>query len=419
MNDVQLMIHHLAVALTIGLLIGIERGWKERRAAEGERVAGVRTFALLGLFGGVAALLGDRFGALLIGLIFLGLAGLLGFAYFQQQERDDDAGMTSLIASLLTFLLAALAASGEAVAAVAASVVTMLILNQKPLLHRWIRALRPGELRSGILLLLISAVALPVLPDHAYGPYQALNPYEIWWMVVLIATISFVGYFAIKIGGTRNGVLFTGIFGGFAASTAVTLHFARMARREPVLAPVLATGTLLACGTMLPRMLLVTGLINPALLPLLAGPVLLMSLPVYLPALVLLRQAARVSGDIAAPLRSPLELRTALLFGLLLALVLLLGRALQAGFGNAGVLALAAASGVADVDAIALSLAHMGDAVVALKTAVAGLVIAAATNTLAKGVLAVAIGGSRNLLRVGLPLGMSAVVGYALTWWNW
>jgi uncharacterized membrane protein (DUF4010 family) len=340
MNEFQTMLYHLGVALVIGLLVGIQRGWKERRAPKGERVAGVRTYALIGMLGGVSSLLGARYGALMIGLLFIGLAAVSATVYRARQERDEDAGVTSLVASLLTFVLGALAGEGEVIVAVAASVVTILVLNQKPLLHHWVRALEPHELRAGIELLLISAVLLPILPNQGYGPWQALNPYAIWWMVVLIGVISFVGYFAIKVGGTRNGALFTGLFGGLASSTAVTLHFSRLTRREPSAAGLMATSILLACGTMVPRTLLIVSLINPALFQPLLVPLSAMAVVIYVPALLYLRSARATENDIESPLKSPLELRAALLFGALLAVVLVLGKALRAAFGDAGILAM-------------------------------------------------------------------------------
>jgi uncharacterized membrane protein (DUF4010 family) len=418
MNETQTLLFQLGVALAIGLLVGVERGWQERSAEEGGRVAGVRTYGLVGLLGGVSALLGTHFGALLIGLLFIGLAIVLGIAHRLQQAEDDDAGVTSLVAALLTFVLGALAVHGETLVAVACAVVATLLLNQKPLLHRWVNALRPEELRAGIKLLLISAVMLPVLPNARYGPWEALNPYAIWWMVVLIAAISFVGYFAVKLGGARNGVLFTGLFGGLASSTATTLHFARLGRREPGMAPALAAGILLACGTMMPRMLLVASVLNPALFAMLLPPVLAMALVSYAPVVFYLRRKPDDEHGMSSPVDNPLELRTALTFGALLALVMLLGRALQDYFGDAGVLVLAAVSGITDVDAIVLSLARMSQDDLGMRVAVTGMVIAAAANNLTKGAMASAIAGRPVALRAGLPLFASAAVGLGVQWWR-
>lgn len=411
------MLYHLGVALAIGLVVGIERGWTERDAGEGERIAGLRTFGLIGLLGGAAGLLADSYGALVVGAVFVGLAILLSTAYFASRDDDDDNGVTSLVASLLTFVLGVLATRGQLEVAVASAVVATLLLSQKPRLHGWVRALEPRELQAGIRLLLISAVALPLLPDRGYGPWQALNPYAIWWMVVLIATISFAGYFAIKLAGAARGVLFTGLFGGLASSTAVTLDFSRLARREPALAPVLASGILLACGTMLPRVLVVATVLNVELFARLWLPVAAMACVIYLPALYGLRRRGEDRTPLSSPMGNPLGLRTALFFGVVLGLVLLLGKALQAVFGDAGVLALAVVSGITDVDPITLSLARMSQEDLALGVAATGILLATSTNTLTKGVMAAMMGGRAMMLRVALPLFSSAGIGTALGLW--
>ncbi|MGD8803934.1 MAG: MgtC/SapB family protein, partial [Gammaproteobacteria bacterium] len=240
MSEELQVFYHLCVALAIGLLIGVERGWKEREAQEGERVAGVRTFGLIGLLGGGTALLAEQLGSLVLGLAFVGMAGALTTVYVVNfRSSEDDAGITSLITGLLTFVFGALTVMGQAAVAAAFAVVTTLLLSYKPVLHQWVSALEVDELRAGIKLLLISVVLLPILPDQGFGPWQALNPYEMWWMVVLVASISFTGYFAIKIAGTRRGTVLTGLFGGLASSTALTLHFSRMSRGNDKLAPML------------------------------------------------------------------------------------------------------------------------------------------------------------------------------------
>jgi len=417
MNEEYLVFYNLGVALAIGLLIGVERGWQDREAGEGARVAGVRTYGVIGLLGGCCALLAESTGPIALGLGFAALAGVLVTVYVANLRYEKDVGITSLVAGLLTFSLGALAVVGELAIAAASAVVTVLLLSQKPRLHRWVQALEQRELHAGIKLLLISVVLLPVLPDKGYGPWQALNPYTIWWMVVLIASLSFVGYFAIRIGGTRQGMFFTGLFGGLASSTALTLHFSRLSRKNRELNPILAIGILFACGTMFGRMLLVSSMLNYRLFELLLLPALLMSLLVYLPVLFYWHRQPDPSTGLGSPLSNPLELKTAIMFGLLLALVMLLGKALQSEFGESGLIALATASGVADVDAITLSLARMSAEDLAPRTAALGVIVAAASNSLAKGLMATLIGGVRVGLMVGIPLLVAAVSGVLFTWY--
>jgi uncharacterized membrane protein (DUF4010 family) len=420
MSAVQQHLYFLSVALAIGLLIGLERGWQERKAEEGHRVAGLRTYGLLGLLGGVVGLLSEHFGPLILGLAFVALIGGLTAIYIVNLPTEKDVGITSLVAALLTFGFGALAAVGEVAVAAASAVVTTLLLSYKPQLHRWVRGLEMAELRAGIKLLIISVVCLPILPDRGFGPWQALNPFEIWWMVVLIAAISFVGYFAVKIGGPRRGVIFTGLFGGLASSTAVTLNLARTERRGGGMTTLLAAGILFACGTMFPRMLLVASLINPSLFRMLVIPALVMSLLAYGPAMRYWRSGLSKDPDIGAPLQNPLELKAALGFGALLMVILVLGKALQDWFGDAGLLALAAISGITDVDAITLSLSRMSDGDVTMRICATGIVIAGAVNSMAKTGLAAIIGGRRMGARVGLPLLLAAFGGLVATWiWVW
>ena len=422
MNDDQQALLHLGVALTIGLLVGVERGWEARDAGEGHRIAGVRTYGLLAFLGGGAALLSQYLGALILAFVFAAVAATLIAAYvITYLHQRDAASITSLIAGFLTFVFGAFAGTGQVTVAAASAVVITLVLSYKPLLHRWLRALKGEELRAGLKLLLISVVLLPILPDEGYGPWQSLNPYEVWWMVVLIAAISFAGYFAIKIGGERRGAAFTGLFGGLAASTAVTLHFSRLASQRPAsTVTMLAMGTLLACSIMFPRMLLIASLLNVELLALLVLPAVVMALCLVVPAAFYWRSPPPGESGTETGLKNPLELKTALSFGALLVAVMLLGKALKTVYGEAGVLVLAAASGIADVDAITLSLSRMSVDDLSLAMAATGIVVAAAVNNAVKAGMAAVLGGSGMGTRVGLPLVVSAAAGIVAAWlWIW
>ncbi len=417
MSPAQATFYHLGVALAIGLLIGVERGWSEREEQEGTRIAGVRTFALIGLLGGALVLVAPALGGWLVALGLLALGGLFATAHVvHARTRPDQLGITVPVAGLLTFVLGALAASGQVAAAAAGAVVAALLLSAKPAMHRWLGTLRRHELSAGLQLLLLSVVVLPLLPDQGYGPWQALNPHRIWWMVVLIAAMSFVGYFAVKEAGARKGAVFTGLFAGLASSTALTLHFSRLARGRPDLSPMLATGILLACGTMFPRMAVVLAVVAPSLLLPALLPLGLMTLVIYGAALRQWWALRDPPGEAAATMTNPLELPVAIGFGALLALVMVLAKAVEVWLGNAGVLVLAAASGIADVDAITLSLAGMAGTGLELNIAVTGIVIAAAANCLVKGGMAGAIGGRGLGLTVALPLAVSAMLGPLAIW---
>ena len=215
------------VALALGLLMGLERGWERRERPEGSRVAGFRTFGLISLLGGVTAYLGAESRVLLLTAVGLALAAVLVAGYWRESEREADVSATTTVAALVAYGLGALAGLGQLTAASATAVVVTLVLGFKLELHQLLRRIDRAELLATLRLLLISIVLLPVLPDRELGPWAAINPYRIWWMVVLVAGISYVGYFANRILGEERGVMLTGFFGGLASSTAVTLAFAR------------------------------------------------------------------------------------------------------------------------------------------------------------------------------------------------
>lgn len=426
MNDDLARLAPLGAALAIGLLIGAERGWGKRDAPDGGRVAGVRTYGLLGLLGGVSATLGDPSGLLLVGVMFVGVAVVLVVAWRTSLQVEDDIGITSLIAALLTYALGAMAARGMIVPASAVAVVTMLLLAYKPHLHRALRALDWQELKATVQLLLLTVVVLPVIPNRAYGPWSAINPFELWWMVVLMATLSFTGHFVVRLAGGERGMLFTGLFGGLASSSAATLHFARLARDARATdagatpAPsLLATSIVLANLTMLPRMLLLAGLISVPVARAALLPALAMFAVLAAAALLQLRAARGQTRGSAFRSRNPLSLGTALASGLLLAGVLVAGRGLQETFGGGGVLGLAAISGVASIDAIALSLGRLSEEGLGTATAALGLLAAAAVNQVAKTVVALAVGGRALGTRVAVPLLLSAVAGPLAAWPLW
>ncbi|XOZ34610.1 MgtC/SapB family protein [Halomonadaceae bacterium KBTZ08] len=406
---------HLGVALLLGMLVGLQRGWQARDRGPGERIAGIRTYALTGLMGGITALLAREITPWVLPAVFLGLVALNLLAYWMRAPRSGDYSITGTIGLLLTFSFGAMAVSVDVTLAAAAAVVTTLILDHKAETHGLLEKLQARELDAGLKLLTISVVMLPLLPNKGFGPGSVLNPYEIWWLVVMIASISFVGYFAIRVAGTGKGILFTSLFAGLSSSTALTLHFARQARDTQALSPQLAAGILIACGTMFPRVLVYCAVINPDLLPHLVQPVLAMALLLYLPAgLIWYRNQAALNVGQPILNRNPLDLQPALLFGGLLTLVLLVGHWLKEWLGDAGIYALSAVSGIADVDAITLSLTRMAESAIDTETAVIGIVLAAAVNNIVKAGMAGVIGPRALGTRVAVPMGISLVAGLAV-----
>lgn len=396
---------HISLALAVGLLIGVERGWQERGSKKGSHIAGLRTFGLIGLLGGIWGILSSQLGEVLLGFSFLAMTALLVSAYVLNRSHSEDRGITSLVAALITFSLGVMAVKGFENIAVACAVVTASLLSLKNRLHRWIETLEQQEIHAALKLLLISVVLLPVLPNQGYGPWQALNPYLLWWMVVLIASLSFAGYFSIKLTGARQGIMLTSLFGGVVSSTALTLYLSKLSRAK-TLQRILAAGVIVAAATMFPRVMIEVAVINPELLKILWLPMSGMMLISYGYAYFLWRKNSDVSKLEYEP-KNPFELGSAIRFGLLLAVIMLSAMAIRHWFGDAGLYALSAISGVIDVDAITLSIAKMTTQALPLEVGGKAIILAVIVNTLVKMGLVITLGASL-LKKYALP-------GYLLT----
>lgn len=406
----------LLSALAIGLLIGTERGWAQRDAGEGQRIAGVRTYALLGLLGGLVGVLSLDIGAIVLAAGLISVGGLVVAAHIMAfRMAEPDLGITSAVASLLTFVLAVVAGHGDIEVAGAGAVVTVALLGLKPELHGSLERISRDELKAVFKLLVLSVLLLPILPDQAFGPWDTLNPRSIWWLVVLIAVLSFAGYVAVRVFGPTRGIMATGLFGGLASSTALTLHFSRLARRDEELAATLGGGILLASATMFLRTLLIVGAVNWRLVPGLALPFLAMILVSVAGALWLARRSPGATTAQVSALSSPVAIKPALAFGVLLAAVLVLTAAAREWFGASGVMAVATISGFADVDAIAVSMAQTARSDDMSALAAAGVVAAATTNTASKAIMAGLIGGAGMARHAVAPIGLVTLVGAAAT----
>lgn len=395
------LLQHLGIALAIGLLVGTERGWHERDVAEGRRVAGIRTFGLTGLLGGLIGVVALKLTVGFAGFAFAGFAALVVAGHWISSRNDESQlGITTEVALLVTLSLGLLSTLGFPLIAAASAVVATILLGLKPILHGWLTQLTERELHAALKLLLISVVLLPLLPDQGLGPWDAFNPYHAWWMVVLVSGLSFIGYFAIKLAGAQRGIMVTSLLGGLVSSTAVTLNLARYASDGRYPPRLLAAGVLAACSIMFPRVLIETSVVNADLVPLLLPPLLVMTI-VTLGGAAYLWRGLKPEGEISQTrLPNPFELGNALKFGLLLALIMVLASGAKAWFGDAGLYTLAVVSGLADVDALTLSVAKLSTSGLELEVARNTILIAVFTNTIIKVILAAAIGG--------LALGMRA-----------
>jgi uncharacterized membrane protein (DUF4010 family) len=265
-------------------------------------------------------------------------------------------------------------------------------------------------------------VVLPVLPDRGFGPYEALNPRSLWLMTIAIAGVSFIGYVAVKIAGTRYGPLIAGIAGGVVSSTITTVDMARRARAEPKGERAYLSGAIAASATMFVRVAAIVAVFGPSLLPRVAGS-LAAALAVSVAAALIVdrpwRSGKKADGE-SSRLTNPFELRTVLLFGLLLAAVMLLSTAASETFGEGGGILFAAVAGIGDVDAITLSMTQVVGDNVSPQAAALAILIAVAANSASKTVLATAAGGRRFGTTYGgitlASLAAGAAVALAIPW---
>lgn len=409
---------HLTAALTLGAVIGLERGWQEREREDGSRVAGLRTFALLGLLGGVLGVLAESLGAVPAAIALAGVSFLAAAAYRENARSHGNLSATTAVAMLLTCALGLLAGVGQPLLALACAVITAALLNLKPQLHRWMRHVEQRELSAALQMLVLTAVILPILPDQGYGPYGALNPYRLWWAVVLIAGLSLCGHLAMRLTSPSRGIFWTGLLGGLASSTAATLAVARRARQEPGILQPAMSGILAASAMMFLRMTAMVALLQPALLRtmgagMVVGAALLLSMSLLKPRVPPGAHAPAPGKDPGAPF----DLSTALGFGVLLGAMAVLTHAAKQWMGDAGLYALSLLSGLLDVDAILLTVIQMtgqGTLPVGQATVAAGLAVTA--NMLMKTMLAWTIGGTALGWRVmaGFGLAMAAAAGTAM-----
>lgn len=392
----------LAVSAGIGLLVGIERERKPRAKA------GLRTFALIAVFGTLAALLAQETQSgwvLALGVVAVA-APLIAAYQADPDTRADDSGTTTTIAALVVYCLGAAIQFGYREPAVAVGVLTTALLHFKVELEGVAQRLTPTDIRSMLQFAAVSAVVLPLAPNAPYGPYGVLNPFQIWLMVVLVAGVSLAAYIAWRLSaalGERvrgGGLLATGVLGGLVSSTATTLVFARNAK-SGTHAPAAASVVILLANTaMLARVLLICAIVAPAAVPLLAI-VLAPALAVAIATVAMHRGSARDAAAVGtSEYRNPTNLLAAIGFGLLYALVLLVSAWLSETVGARGVYGLAFVSGLTDVDAITISSLQLfnGGALAATAAATA-IGIAVGANLILKAVLVFIAGDAAIAVR--------------------
>lgn len=393
------------IALLIGALVGIDR--ERKKAAEpGGSFGGIRTHILLALLGAASARLSLERSSpwvLAVALAVVGAAVVAGYVR-SGRTREEPHGLTSEMAAIAVFLLGAMAVAGDAALAVALGVVTSAVLAFKQPLHGAVRRLDTQDVFAGLKLLIASFIVLPLLPDRTIDPWQAVNPYKLWLLVILISGLSLAGYVAVRWLGSARGSAVTGLAGGLVSSTATTLSFARSSRGDAAGdGHALAAGILIAWLVMFARMAVLVAVVNRPLLAAAWLPIAAMSAATAAFAAWHYRAGLARAPGARQPLAvsNPFSLTAAVKFGALFAVVLLVVKLAQR-YAPEGVYVVAALAGSVDVDAITLSMADAARDSAGLAQATAAIVIAAVANTVVKCGIVLALGAGRVRAQVSV-----------------
>lgn len=350
--ELATLFEKLGIALGLGLLVGLQRERVE------SQLAGFRTFPLVTLLGTVTGFLAQEWGGWVLAAAFLGLTGLVAAGNVMLSHTEaPDPGQTTEVALLLMFAVGAFLVFGPVEVAVALGGGTAVLLYLKPQLQSLAGRIGDRDFRAIIQFVLVSLVILPVLPDRTFGPFQVLNPRQIWWMVVLIVAISLGGYLAYKLAGQRTGTALAGVLGGLVSSTATTVSYARKSEQGFAPGPA-AVVILLASTVVYGRILVEIGVVAPGSFTAMAPPLAAMLALALALAAVLWWVGHDDEAEIPEP-ENPTELRSALVFGFLYAAVLLAVAAAKEHWAGAGLWVVSVLSGLTDVDAITLSTSRL------------------------------------------------------------
>lgn len=409
MTGVELLIA-LAAGAGLGAVVGLER-----QLGEGDHRTGARTFGLYGAWGVAAAHVGELFGGAAFAALAFGFVALVVASYLHAAPASGDYGTTTEAAQVATFVVGVLAHQSEWVVAMVLAIATAVVLGTKSTVHHFAGQLSDQDSRSFLQFAVVTGIVLPLVPDEAFGPHGMVNPREIWLMVVFVSAIGFAGYLGLRLAGRRSlGV--TGILGGIASSTAVTLGLGRLSRSSESLRPALAAGIIGATSLMFPRVLVEAWLTAPELALRIAPAVVGLTVVTGVSAVWWLRRETADTEEDPVDVRNPLTLTVAVQFAALYGVIVAVGRVLAAEAPSGSLVVLGALSGLADVDAMTLTAGNLVSDGLAVEVGARAVLVAAATNTLVK-VGLVWFLGTRALTRsIGFTLVpvavLAAAVGY-------
>jgi uncharacterized membrane protein (DUF4010 family) len=400
-------IYPFLIAMLIGALIGTER---QRRMIEDKirGVAGLRTFILIALLGSLCSALAQHYGS---GFAIAGMAAftiLASVGYATSVSALGRVDFTAAVATVVTFALGMLAGFPEStLLAVALAIITTWVLATRTITHRYVEALNQTDLLDTLKMGIIALVIYPFLPEEPLDPWGVLNPRQVWLFVVMVSLIGYVGYILIRILGAERGLSLTGILGGLVSSTAVTSSMAEQVRENREILPSAIFATAIASCTMFLRVLFIVLILNRSLFFALLIPLLLMTLAGFALAYMWVRKSSPPGRDFNV--KDPFGIIPALMFGAFFAFILVVSKLANVYFGDAGIYAAGIVSGLADVDAITLTMASLVGTTLSSNVAVTAIILAAVTNTLVKLAIAYVLGTREfglGMARIFLPISL-------------
>ncbi|QPD04587.1 MAG: hypothetical protein Nkreftii_002361 [Candidatus Nitrospira kreftii] len=399
----------LSLSLGLGLLIGLQR---ERVGSE---FGGIRTFPLVALLGTVSGFLAERWGAFVLLGSFLALASVVLVGNLNKRGRPaDTSGQTTEVAALLTYACGALLTTDYRPAGIVVGGLTAVLLHLKQPMHAFAGRLSQRDLQGIMRFAIVSLIVLPLLPAQTFGPYDVLNPREIWWMVVLIVGIGLAGYVSYRLFSGSAGILFAGVLGGLVSSTATTVAYARRVRANADATTIAAVVIIIASTVAAARVIVEVAVVAPRILPDIGLPLAVFFAWMVVISVGLLHAARKDPNEMPEP-SNPAELRSALVFAMVYALVIFATAAAKDYFGDRALYAVAFVSGFVDVDAITLSTAQLANQErLSPQSAWHIILIATLTNLMFKTGIATLLGSTRLFVRLALPVGAAIAGGVGL-----
>ncbi|MEF3255766.1 MAG: MgtC/SapB family protein [Deferribacterales bacterium] len=388
---------NLILAVILSSLIGLERGWQSRNDNDGTRIAGFRTFTIVGIFAALSSFLSININQYFLIVSFIGFIIFVISVY--KFNSSKDVGITTEVTMLTAFVISMVASYGYRYIATVSAITLVIILNFKPQIHYFIKKISLEEFIAFIKFLLLVAVIYPLLPDQPLGNWTTLTYTDIFEMVIILASISFMGYIAIKIVGTEKGILLSSIMGGLVSSTAVTVSLSKYYKENSTNQNFFIFGIIISWLIMYIRIFILTIIFSPKNFIYFFIPIFTISLVIAL-YLIFLKRNLIYQKDLNINIKNPIEISSSIKFASILSIISFIAEKGKELYGNTGILIVGLFSGFADVDAITIFLSKTSLNISMLKISLIGIFLASFVNTIIKNLLSFFIGG-RNL---ALPL---------------